>query len=139
MSKSDLESNILDEINRKRERVFKYRHPLPTEKKIGEYVLLHSAVRKWGLHANVIRIMSFKKISEDINRRFEAACRIATAAISMCNQAFDWFVTITGVKVEELSINTNEGIEICSIRDNWLTKQYEYNGKAFNLPQILCR
>lgn len=54
-------------------------------------------------------------------------------------QVFDWFVTMTLVRVEELSINTNEGIEIFSIRDNWPTKQYKYNGKAFNLSQILCR
>jgi len=44
MSKSDLELNILDEINRKRERVLKYKYPLPTEKKIYEYVLLHPVV-----------------------------------------------------------------------------------------------
>lgn len=46
---------------------------------------------------------------------------------------------MTLVRVEELSINTNEGIEIFSIRDNWPTKQYKYNEKAFNLSQILCR
>ncbi len=28
-------------------RIFKYRHPIPTNKKVERYVLLHSAARRW--------------------------------------------------------------------------------------------
>jgi antitoxin VapB len=35
------------------------------------------------------------------------------------NQAFDWFVTITGAKVEELSLLTAKGVEILSQTSRW--------------------
>lgn len=35
------------------------------------------------------------------------------------NQAYDWFITITGVKVEELSINANNNIEVTSVNGAW--------------------
>jgi Xaa-Pro dipeptidase len=176
------------------ERIFKYRHPNPSDKKVDKYVLLHTVARKWGLHCNVTRLMYFgDTLSEDISRKYEAASIIEAAAISMCNAgtrfsdilskekklykefgyedewrnhyqggitgyivadptlcnegnnivssqaAYDWFITITGVKVEELSINKGNEQSILSVTGKWPTREYRYDGKAFNLPVILCR
>jgi len=175
------------------ERISKYRHPIPTEKKIEKFVLLHPAVKKWGLHANVTRMVSFGPQPSDIKNRFEATCKIAATAIGMCRpgerfcnileeqkrlykqlgyeedwdrhfhggitgylladsiictdpkamvklkQPCDWFITITGVKVEELSLNTGDGIEICSVKGNWPAKEYGYNGQVLTMPQILYK
>lgn len=174
------------------ERIFKYRHPNPSDKKIDKYVLLHPAARKWGLHVNVTRMMYIGgSIPEEIERKYDAVSMIEAAVISMCepgtsfsqilevqkklykelgyedewknhypggitgymvadptlskdpanivvpNQAYDWFITITGVKVEELSINKGSGQEILSVSGQWPVKQYTYNGKTFALPKVL--
>lgn len=176
------------------ERISKYRHPCPSDKKIERLVMLHPGVKKWGIHANVSRMVYFgDEIPEDIKKRYKAACEIEAAAISMCvpgtkfsqilevekkvykengfedewrnhfqggitgylladaalcknpnaivkiNQTYDWFITITGVKVEELSINTAKGVEVLSSTGRWPTETFEYNGKRLKLPQILTR
>jgi Xaa-Pro dipeptidase len=175
------------------ERISKYRHPLPTDKKVEKFVLVHPAVKKWGLHANVTRLVSLEKVIPEIQKRYDAACRIAGEVILSCkqgtkfssilerqkylfenfgykdewekhyhggisgylladatvgmdpdlsvisNQAYDWFITITGVKVEELSINANNNIEVTSINGAWPVKEYEINSQNLKLPQILCK
>lgn len=176
------------------ERIFRYRHPNPSEKKVGRYLLLHPAVRKWGLHANVTRLMYFgDNVPEEIGKKYRAACRIEAAALSMCtdgrrfcdilgeekrlykelgfeeewrlhyqggitgymvadptlcsdpgnvvqrNQAFDWFITITGVKVEELGINTGSTQEFVSVTGCWPTEKLDCTGKTYDLPGILTR
>ena len=176
------------------ERIAKFRHPNPSAKKVERLLLLHPAARKWGLHANVTRMVYFgDRVPDEIARKYDAACRIEAAAISMCrpgerfsrileaeksvyretgfadewrhhfqggitgylladpnlcndpeaevslNQAYDWFITITGVKVEELSINTESGCEVISATGRWPAKDYGCNGQTFGLPQILLK
>jgi antitoxin VapB len=58
------------------ERVFKYRHPMPTSKKLERYIMIHSSARKWGLHANVTRFIHFGPASEQIRRIYHAAATI---------------------------------------------------------------
>ncbi len=152
------------------ERIAKYRHPCPSDKAIESYVLLHPAVQKWGLHANVTRSVYFGSLPEEIDARHRAACRIEAATVSMCvpgekfsrilevqkqlyretgfeeewrchfqggitgylladptlcqdpqaevapTQAYDWFITITGAKVEELSMNSVPGATSDTVR-----------------------
>lgn len=205
MSEHEIEAMFLYEYGRRNmtpevllvgsdERIAKYRHPNPSDKKVGKLVLLHPAVKKWGLHANVTRMLYFgDRLPEAIERKYDAACMVETAAVSMCipgtkfsdilevekkiyketgfeeewrnhfqggttgyalcdtglckdpvnkvsiNQAYDWFITITGVKAEELSINTANGREIISAAGNWPVREYTYNGQSFKVPQILLR
>jgi len=175
------------------ERIAKYRHPCASEKTIDKLVLLHPAVRKWGLHANVTRMMYFgDRIPSDLAARYEAACRVEAAAVSMCvpgtkfsrilevekriyaeagfaeewrnhyqggitgyvvadptlcmdhgaevqpSQVFDWFITITGAKVEELSISGTKP-EVLSACGAWPLKTYEHGSVALKLPQIMGR
>lgn len=55
------------------------------------------------------------------------------------NQCFDWFITITGVKSEELILNDNGSIIIPSVTGLWPTNSYSYMDKTFKLPTILNR
>lgn len=55
------------------------------------------------------------------------------------NQAWDLFITITGVKVEELGLNTMNGFEIPSVSGKWPVKEYEWNGQSIRLPDILVK
>jgi antitoxin VapB len=175
------------------ERIGKYRHPSASDKAIERLVLLHPAARKWGLHANVTRMLYFgDHIPPDVAARYDAACRIEAAAVSLCmpgrkfseilevqktiyrdtgfpeewrnhyqggitgyvladptlcmdpdsvvrpSQAFDWFITITGVKVEELSISGARP-EVLSACGAWPLKSYAHNGVELRLPEILRR
>ena len=175
------------------ERIEKYRHPVPTEKKVKKLVLLHPASKKWGLHVPMSRMLSFGNPDIETVKKFDGACKIAAEAISSCtegaklidilmaqektfmelgykdewgmhyhggitgyllvsqavytdknsgislNQPHAWFVTLTGVKVEELSLTTKNGIEICSTKGNWPTKEYESKRNIYKLPEILYR
>jgi len=40
------------------QRMFKYRHPMPTDNKLNKYLMLHSAPNKWGLHTPITRYFS---------------------------------------------------------------------------------
>lgn len=175
------------------ERIAKYRHPNPTDKKVKQSLLLHPAIRKWGLHANVTRHVCFGTPSTDLARRYAAACKVHAAALGQCipgtkfcdileaekaayrmqgfaeewknhyqggitgyllsnaalcdspanlvkeSMAFDWFITITGAKSEELSLLGDEGVEVASLTGCWPRTFYESNGKKFPLPDILVR
>lgn len=176
------------------ERISKYRHPNPSNKKVDKYIMLHPVARKWGLHANVTRLVYFGDcIPQEILRKYNAASQIEAAAISMCkpgvrfcdilrcqqrlymelgfeeewrnhfqggitgymvadatlcrnpenvvmdNQAYDWFITITGTKVEELSVSTAGKQEVLSVNGYWPAEKFAYNGVEFDLPIILRR
>jgi len=58
------------------QRVFQYRHPMPTSKKLERYIMIHSSARKWELHANVTRFIHFGTAPEQIRRIYDAATTI---------------------------------------------------------------
>lgn len=53
------------------------------------------------------------------------------------NEAYDWFITITGAKVEELSVNRCGRIEILSHKGKWPSKQVFTEGETYQIPQIM--
>ena len=63
------------------DRAFHYRHPLPTEKKVKEHVMVVLGGRRWGLIASVTRLANFGKISPDLRKKHEAVCNIDAALI----------------------------------------------------------
>lgn len=54
-------------------------------------------------------------------------------------EAYDWFVTATGAKVEELSVNYDGCFEVLSHTGIWPSSVYTANSKAFDLPVIMYR
>lgn len=173
------------------DRIFKYRHPNPSGRKLGKYVLLHTASRLGGLHCNVTRSIYFgDKIPEDIAGAYELSSTIEAFCMSRCKtgnywsdilkgqkqlyaeagkpeewkfhypggrtgyfvaqsdlaldstnqiqnrEAYDWYITVTGAKVEELSVNWDGRLEILSHTGIWPSKKYEM-GEVFDLPQIM--
>lgn len=48
------------------ERLFKYRHPVPTNKKIENYVMVVAGSLKWGLITSITRLVYFGKLTEEI-------------------------------------------------------------------------
>jgi antitoxin VapB len=175
------------------ERVFRYRHPLPTERVLKNYALLHPAARRWGLHANVTRLVHFGPLPNEIQRAVDGVLTIEGRILGMISegmhfadvlveqkrwysevgfpedwryhfqggitsysladptqslnpaarmvmrQAFDYFVTITGAKSEELVLLTEEGVEIASFGGDWPRRAIKTPRGEFEVPDILIR
>ena len=175
------------------ERISRYRHTVPTDKPLERYALLHPAARRWGLHANVTRLLHFGEPPTDIRRAMDAVAMVGASVTTMlapgvrfadileeeirlhkrsgypsewCNhfqggitgytladparcrnpearvverQAFDYFITVTGAKFEELTLLTEDGIEIASLGAGWPTRRVQTSRGDIVVPDVLIR
>jgi Xaa-Pro dipeptidase len=58
------------------ERLYKYRHCLPTEKTVKNLVLMHVAGQRLGLHANITRMLHIGPVPENLKVRHQAVSYI---------------------------------------------------------------
>lgn len=58
------------------ERIYRYRHPLPTEKPIEHYAMLVLCLRKEGLIPSITRLVYFGSLPEDLHTRALAVARV---------------------------------------------------------------
>ncbi len=58
------------------ERIFSFRHPLPTNKKLERYAMLVLCGRMKGLVASLTRLVHFGSIPEELRRKSEALARV---------------------------------------------------------------
>lgn len=63
------------------ERIFKYRHPLPTEKQLEKYTMVVLCGRKWGLVCSLTRLVHFGKIPVEIQNKLTSVAKIDTELI----------------------------------------------------------
>lgn len=63
------------------ERIFKYRHPLPTHKKLERYALLAVSGRKHGLFASITRMVHFGQPTREIIEKHQAVQMVDAAFI----------------------------------------------------------
>ena len=64
------------------ERIFKFRHPLPTDKKLDQYAMLVLCGCKWGLVCSITRLVHFGKLPDDVRRKAEACARVDATFIA---------------------------------------------------------
>ena len=64
------------------ERIFSYRHPLPTDKKLRHYAMLVLCGRKWGLICSVTRLVHFGTLPDEIRQKAEVVARIDAEMIA---------------------------------------------------------
>lgn len=64
------------------DRVLKYRHPLPTGKRIEKYILIAICAQKYGLTSSITRLKSFGPVSEELKKKYEALLKIDAAYIA---------------------------------------------------------
>lgn len=64
------------------ERIFSYRHPLPTAKKLKSYAMLILCGRKWGLICSVTRLVHFGTLPGEIRQKAESVARIDAEMIA---------------------------------------------------------
>jgi Xaa-Pro aminopeptidase len=61
------------------ERIRRYRHPLPTNKKLKRHAMLVLCARRHGLIVALTRLVHFGKIAPDLRKRHDAVCAIDAA------------------------------------------------------------
>jgi len=61
------------------ERIYKYRHPIPTDKKLNKHAMLVLCAEKWGLVANVTRLVHFGTLPDELRGNKECLARIDVA------------------------------------------------------------
>ncbi len=54
------------------DRIFKFRHPIPTERRIEKYLMISVNARKWGLIVSLTRFVCFGKMPQDLREKYEA-------------------------------------------------------------------
>ena len=64
------------------DRIFNFRHPLPTYKNLDRYAMLVLCGRRWGLVCSITRLIHFGLIPPEIYRRSRAVANIDAALIS---------------------------------------------------------
>jgi antitoxin VapB len=64
------------------ERVYRFRHPLPTQKELERYAMLVLCGRRWGLVCSVTRLVHFGPLPDDLRRRARAAAQVDAAVIA---------------------------------------------------------
>lgn len=67
------------------------------------------------------------------------AARSLTQKMVQVPQAYSWFTTVKGAKVEELALLTDAGVEIASLGDNWPTIQVATPRGTIAVPGMLIR
>ena len=58
------------------ERIFAFRHPLPTDKKLERYAMLVLCGRRWGLVCSMTRLVHFGRLPDDLRHKAEAVARV---------------------------------------------------------------
>lgn len=58
------------------ERIFKFRHPLPTGKRLEKYAMLVLCGRRGGLVASITRLVHFGPLSDELRRKQKACARV---------------------------------------------------------------
>ena len=64
------------------DRIFNFRHPLPTDKKLDRYVMIVLCGRRWGLVCSLTRLVYFGKLPDEIRRKKEAVAYVDAAMIA---------------------------------------------------------
>jgi antitoxin VapB len=64
------------------ERIFLYRHPLPTNKKLGNYMMLVLSGRREGLVCSMTRLVSFGSLSAEIKEKSRSVATIDAVLIA---------------------------------------------------------
>ncbi len=63
-------------------RIFNYRHPLPTDKKLDSYALMALCGRRHGLVCSITRLVHFGPLSAELQRKMEAVAQVDATFIN---------------------------------------------------------
>ena len=64
------------------ERIYKFRHPLPTEKKMEHYAMLVLCGRRWGLVCSLTRLVYFGRLPAELQSKSLATAKVDATVIA---------------------------------------------------------
>jgi len=100
------------------ERIFRYRHPIPTGKRLERYAMLVIGGRRWGLNVSCTRLVHFGPLPEDLRRKAEATARIDATLIA---------ATRPGARIADIFHRAQEAYAASGHPDEW---QLHHQGGA---------
>ena len=100
------------------ERIFAYRHPLPTYKPLERYAMLVLCGRRWGLVCSITRLVHFGRMPDDLRKKAEAVAYVDAAMIA---------ATRPGVSLGKIIDKCKAAYAKCGFPDEW---QLHHQGGA---------
>lgn len=100
------------------ERIYSFRHPLPTYKALNRYAMLVFCGRRWGLVCSLSRLIHFGKLPDDLRHKQEAITRIDATLIGS---------TRPGQKLSTIFKNAQEAYQAQGYPEEW---QLHHQGGA---------
>ncbi|UCG24405.1 MAG: M24 family metallopeptidase, partial [Chloroflexota bacterium] len=92
------------------ERIFSFRHPLPTAKKLERYAMLVLCGRRWGLVCSLTRLVHFGPLPDELRRKAEATALVDATLIT---------ATRPGQKLGEIFEQGARAYEAAGFPDEW--------------------
>jgi Xaa-Pro aminopeptidase len=100
------------------ERVFRYRHPIPTDKPLKRYAMLVLCGRRWGLVASATRLIHYGPLTEELEQKADAIARVDAIYITS---------TVVGARVSEIFNKGADAYRAVGYPDEW---EKHYQGGA---------
>lgn len=100
------------------DRIFRYRHPVPTAKPVERYMMVVVVAEKWGLHAAATRFVHFGPLPDELARKYAAVAEVDNTYIN---------ATRPGTPVIEAYKAGLEAYARVGFGDEWL---YHHQGGA---------
>lgn len=106
------------------QRIWDYRHPLPTAKVLERYAMLVLCGRKWGLVGSVTRFVHFGPLSDELRRKQDAVAKVDATFIA---------ATRPGARVAEIFRRAIKAYAEVGYPDEW--KLHHQGGAAGYEPR----
>jgi Xaa-Pro aminopeptidase len=106
------------------ERVYRFRHPLPTDKKLDRYAMLVLCGRRWGLVCSITRFLHFGPMPDDLRHKADAVAKIDAVFIDS---------TRPNRKLSEIFQEVVDAYEEVGYPEEW--KQHHQGGPAGYEPR----
>jgi len=110
------------------DRVYKYRHPIPTERKIEKYVMLCVMSRKWGLHTTITRLLSFGELPSKLRKQYQDNVFIECSMIA---------ATRPGVKTSNVFIKAKDLYEELGYKGEWKL-HHQGGAMGYDIRDYIC-
>jgi len=101
------------------ERIVRYRHPIPTSRRLESYAMLVLCGRRWGLVASATRLVHFGPLSPELGQKQEA-CAFVDATFNAA--------TTVGASVSDIFARASAAYQEVGFPDEW--KRHNQGGAA---------
>ena len=106
------------------ERIFRYRHPLPTTKRLDRYAMLVLCGRKYGLVASITRLVHFGPLPAELRRKMLACATVDATLIGS---------TRPGVRLVDVFGAATAAYAAAGFPDEW--RHHHQGGPASYAPR----